>query len=60
MINKMNKTENIPCDVETAKRLRIAVVKKYGKMKGHFGLEITKAIEERAEKLEKELAKLEE
>lgn len=52
----MSKTENIPCDIETAKHLRIAVVRKYGKFKGYFGLEITKAVAEHTKKLELELA----
>ncbi len=52
----MSKTENIPCEVEAAKKLRILVVRKYGKIKGYFGPEITKAVESHSKILEKELA----
>lgn len=53
----MSKTENIPCGIEAAKELRLVVVKKYGKVKGYFGPEITKAVAAHALKLEQELAK---
>lgn len=52
----MSKTENIPCDIEAAKQLRIVVVRKYGKVKGYFGPEISKAVVEHTKKLEQELA----
>jgi len=56
----MNKTENIPCGIEAAKTLRLAVVRKYGKVKGYFGKEITKAVEEQAKRIEQELEECEE
>jgi len=52
----MSKTENIPCDIDAAKRLRILVVRKHGKIMGYWGCEISQAVNERADKLEKELA----
>jgi len=51
----MNKTENIPCGIEAAKTLRLVVVRKYGKMKGYFGKEITKAVVDHAERMAQEL-----
>lgn len=53
---KMSKTENIPCNIDAAKRLRVLVVRKYGKIMGYFGPEISRAVNERADKLEQELA----
>lgn len=51
----MSEVTTIPCNLEVKKRLSVLVVKKYGKIRGVLGDEITKAIEERCEKLEQEL-----
>ena len=51
----MAKSENIACDAEAAKKLRLAVIKKYGKIKGFLGKEVAIALENRAKKLEAEL-----
>ena len=48
-------TENIPCDGEAAKRIRILVARKHGKLRGYLGKEITAAVEAHSEKMEKEL-----
>jgi len=48
-------TENVPCDIEAAKKLRILVVKKHGKLKGYLHREFTSAVNAHCENLEKEL-----
>ncbi len=51
----MSKIEAINCDSENIRKLRMAVLKKYGKIRGYLGKEVSIAIFERAEKLEAEL-----
>lgn len=48
-------TENVPCEVETVKEIRILVARKHGKLRGYLGKEITEAVKEHSKKLEKEL-----
>jgi len=51
------KTEPVRAEKTAVERLRVLVKRKYGKLKGPMGYEMTEAVKKHCEKLERELTK---